>query len=254
MAEISQTPLAALGVAIASALPSAGLVASTALGELTLICEAAALPAVIAHLRDDPACLFFNFIDLCGVDYPAREKRFDVVVHLLSPKLNQRVRVKCATDEATPVPSISGIFPAANWFEREAYDLYGILFSGHPELRRILTDYGFDGHPLRKDFPMSGFVEVRYDDAQKRVVNEPVKLNQEYRNFDFLVALGGGRVRAARGMRRRRFRASRQSRSRAVGKRGQLEIELVSRYENLAGRNELAEDSRTWLTQGFSER
>ena len=137
-------------------------------------------------MRDDAACRFINFIDLCGVDYPAREKRFDVVVHLLSPSLNQRVRVKCMTDEATPVPSISGIFPAANWFEREAYDLYGILFSGHPELRRILTDYGFDGHPLRKDFPMSGFVEVRYDDAQKRVVNEPVKLNQEYRNFDFL--------------------------------------------------------------------
>ena len=177
---------AELGEAIILAMQPLAVSAKMALGELTLTCDAAALPAVITFLRDDAACRFINFIDLCGVDYPAREKRFDVVVHLLSPSLNQRVRVKCMTDEATPVPSISGIFPAANWFEREAYDLYGILFSGHPELRRILTDYGFDGHPLRKDFPMSGFVEVRYDDAQKRVVNEPVKLNQEYRNFDFL--------------------------------------------------------------------
>ena len=177
---------AEVGEAIILAMQPLAVSAKVALGELTLTCDAAHLPAVITFLRDDAACRFINFIDLCGVDYPAREKRFDVVVHLLSPSLNQRVRVKCMTDEATPVPSISGIFPAANWFEREAYDLYGILFSGHPELRRILTDYGFDGHPLRKDFPMSGFVEVRYDDAQKRVVNEPVKLNQEYRNFDFL--------------------------------------------------------------------
>ena len=183
---MSAMTLQELGASLAAALPNAGLKPGVVLGELTLTCDAAALPAVITHLRDDATCRFINFIDLCGVDYPAREKRFDVVVHLLSPGLNQRVRVKCATDEATPVPSLSGIFPAANWFEREAYDLYGILFSGHPELRRILTDYGFDGHPLRKDFPMSGFVEVRYDDAQKRVVNEPVKLNQEYRNFDFL--------------------------------------------------------------------
>ena len=186
MVEVAEHPLETLGAAIAAALPEAGLSASVKLGELTLTCDAAQLPAVITFLRDDPACQFINFIDLCGVDYPAREQRFDVVVHLLSPKHNQRVRVKCVADEVTPVPSLCGVFPAANWFEREAYDLYGILFSGHPELRRILTDYGFDGHPLRKDFPMSGFVEVRYDDAQKRVVNEPVRLNQEFRNFDFL--------------------------------------------------------------------
>ena len=186
MVDAVDAPKKSLGDAIVAALPNTGMTAQTTFGELTLTCDAAYLPAVITHLRDDPACQFINFIDLCGVDYPAREKRFDVVVHLLSPKLNQRIRVKCATDEAIPVPSLCGVFPAANWFEREAYDLYGILFSDHPELRRILTDYGFDGHPLRKDFPMSGFVEVRYDDAQKRVVTEPVRLNQEYRNFDFL--------------------------------------------------------------------
>ena len=186
MVEVADNPLKGLGDAVVAAMPGASLAAALSFGELTLTCEAAHLPAVVTFLRDNPACQFINFIDLCGVDYPAREKRFDVVVHLLSPKHNQRVRVKCATDEVTAVPSLCGIFPAANWFEREAYDLYGIVFSGHPELRRILTDYGFDGHPLRKDFPMTGFVEVRYDDAQKRVVNEPVKLNQEFRNFDFL--------------------------------------------------------------------
>lgn len=186
MVDLSDGSLKTLGDGIIAAIPNAGLTAQFSFGELALTCGAVHLPAVITHLRDDPACRFVNFIDLCGVDYPAREKRFDVVVHLLSPKHNHRIRVKCMTDEATPVPSISAIFPAANWFEREAYDLYGILFSDHPELRRILTDYGFDGHPLRKDFPMTGFVEVRYDDAQKRVVTEPVRLNQEYRNFDFL--------------------------------------------------------------------
>jgi NADH-quinone oxidoreductase subunit C len=120
------------------------------------------------------------------VDWPARAKRFDVVVHLLSPKRNLRVRIKVETDEDTPVPSITGVFPGANWFERETYDLYGILFTGHPDLRRLLTDYGFDGHPLRKDFPLTGFVEVRWDDSLKRVVYEPVRLAQEFRNFDFL--------------------------------------------------------------------
>jgi NADH-quinone oxidoreductase subunit C len=141
---------------------------------------------VLAFLRDDAGCRFISFVDICGVDYPAREKRFDVVYHLLSPSLNARVRVRVMTDEETPVPSATGLFKGADWFEREAYDLYGILFSGHPDLRRILTDYGFDGHPLRKDFPLTGFVEVRYDEAQKRVVYEPVRLNQEFRNFDFL--------------------------------------------------------------------
>jgi NADH-quinone oxidoreductase subunit C len=157
-----------------------------AFGELTLIAEASDIVGVVRFLREDPRCLFVSFIDLCGADYPGRERRFDVVYHLLSPKLNQRVRIKVETDETTPVPSIIELFPAANWFEREAYDLYGILFSGHPDLRRILTDYGFQGHPMRKDFPLTGFVEVRYDDEQKRVVYEPVKLSQELRNFDFL--------------------------------------------------------------------
>ncbi|MBZ0162974.1 MAG: NADH-quinone oxidoreductase subunit C [Notoacmeibacter sp.] len=157
-----------------------------AYGELTLLVAAGDILSVLAFLRDDVQCQFISFIDLSGVDYPSREKRFDVVYHLLSPRQNQRIRVKLQTDEETPVPSITGIFPGAEWYEREAYDLYGILFSGHPDLRRILTDYGFEGHPLRKDFPLTGFVEVRYDDEAKRVVYEPVELKQEFRNFDFL--------------------------------------------------------------------
>ena len=155
-------------------------------GELTLHAKASEIVKVVQFLRDDPRCLFFSFVDVCGVDWPARAQRFDVVYHLLSPKRNLRVRVKIETDEMTPVPSISGVFPGANWFERETYDLYGILFTGHPELRRLLTDYGFDGHPLRKDFPLTGFVEVRWDDELKRVVYEPVRLAQEFRDFDFL--------------------------------------------------------------------
>jgi NADH-quinone oxidoreductase subunit C len=140
---------------------------------------------VMTTLRDDPAFRFEVLIDICGVDYPARPERFDVVYHLLSPRKNLRIRVKVGTDEDHPVPSIVGVHPSANWFEREAYDMYGILFSGHPDLRRLLTDYGFEGYPLRKDFPLTGYVEVRYDDAQKRVVYEPVRLNQEFRSFDF---------------------------------------------------------------------
>jgi len=159
---------------------------NVAYGELNIDAEAAQIEAVMKFLRDDGSCQFINIIDVCGVDYPTREKRFDVVYHLLSPKKNVRVRVKVQTDEQTPVPSICGIFPGANWFEREAYDLYGILFTGHPELRRLLTDYGFEGYPLRKDFPLTGFVEVRWDDEVKRVVYEPVRLAQEFRNFDFL--------------------------------------------------------------------
>jgi NADH-quinone oxidoreductase subunit C len=155
-------------------------------GELTLDVPAARIVDVARVLRDDPSLAFLSIIDICGVDYPEREKRFDVVYHLLSPRKNARIRLHVATDETTPVPSLTGIYPGADWFEREAYDLLGIFFSGHPELRRILTDYGFDGHPLRKDFPMTGYVEVRYDDAEKRVVYEPVKLNQEFRSFDFL--------------------------------------------------------------------
>jgi NADH-quinone oxidoreductase subunit C len=157
-----------------------------AFGELTVVVAPAAIVPALTSLRDNGECLFEVLIDICGVDYPEREKRFDVVYHLLSPRRNQRIRVKVETDEDTAVPSVSALFPAANWFEREAYDMYGILFSGHPDLRRLLTDYGFQGHPLRKDFPLTGYVEVRYDDAQKRVVYEPVKLTQEFRSFDFM--------------------------------------------------------------------
>lgn len=154
-------------------------------GELTLDIARDKIVEVLTVLRDDPQCQFEVLIDICGVDWPARTERFDVVYHLLSPRLNQRLRIKLTTDETRPVPSAVGVFPAANWFEREAYDMYGILFSGHPDLRRILTDYGFQGYPLRKDFPLTGYVEVRYDEAQKRVVYEPVELAQEFRSFDF---------------------------------------------------------------------
>ena len=154
--------------------------------ELTITVAAEEIVEVVTMLRDDPQLKFVSFIDICGVDWPEREKRFDVVYHLLSPAKNHRIRIKVQTDADTAVPSISEVFPGATWFEREAYDLYGILFSGNPDFRRILTDYGFRGHPLRKDFPLTGFVEVRYDTEQKRVVYEPVKLPQEFRNFDFL--------------------------------------------------------------------
>jgi len=171
---------------IKSKLPNAVRQHTVARGELTLVVERAEIVRVLTDLRDDSNCLFEVLIDICGVDYPEREKRFDVVYHLLSPRKNQRIRVKCEADEEMPVPSAVGVFPAANWFEREAYDMYGILFSDHPDLRRILTDYGFQGFPLRKDFPLTGYVEVRYDDAQKRVIYEPVKLTQEFRSFDFM--------------------------------------------------------------------
>lgn len=157
-----------------------------AYGELTISVEPRDLIEVVTFLRDDPKCQFISIIDVCGADYPSRAKRFDVVYHLLSPKQNIRIRLKVQADEETLVPSITGIYPGADWFERETYDLYGVLFSGHPDLRRILTDYGFEGHPLRKDFPLTGFVEVRYDDEAKRVIYEPVELKQEFRNFDFL--------------------------------------------------------------------
>ena len=157
-----------------------------AYGELTLSVAAENIVEVLTLLKTDPQCQFVSFIDVSGVDYPQREKRFDVVYHLLSPRQNKRIRVKVETDEDSPVPSVTGVFPGADWFERETYDLYGVLFSGHPDLRRLLTDYGFEGHPLRKDFPLTGFVEVRYDDEAKRVVYEPVELKQEFRNFDFM--------------------------------------------------------------------
>ncbi|MDQ6434439.1 NADH-quinone oxidoreductase subunit C [Mesorhizobium sp. LHD-90] len=160
--------------------------AVAAYGELTLSVEAANIVEVLSFLKNDVQCQFVSFIDICGADYPSRAKRFDVVYHLLSPRQNLRIRVKVQADEDTMVPSVTSVYPGADWFEREAYDLYGILFSDHPDLRRILTDYGFEGHPLRKDFPLTGFVEVRYDDEAKRVVYEPVELKQEFRNFDFM--------------------------------------------------------------------
>ena len=175
-----------LAAHIEKALPGKVTGHTIAYGELTVHAEIADILDVVKFLRDDADCGFINIIDICGADYPAREKRFDVVYHFMSPRLVQRIRIKVETDEATPVPSLTPEVPGANWFEREAYDMYGILFSGHPDLRRLLTDYGFQGHPLRKDFPLTGYVEVRYDDAEKRVVYEPVKLNQEFRNFDFL--------------------------------------------------------------------
>jgi NADH-quinone oxidoreductase subunit C len=178
--------LTKLGEHIAAGTAGAVTSSSVRFGELTLDADAAQIVSVLTFLRDDAECKFVCFIDICGADYPAREKRFDVVYHLLSPYKNHRVRVKVQTDEQKPVPSAIGVFPAANWFEREAFDLYGILFADHPDLRRILTDYGFSGHPLRKDFPMTGHVEVRYDDEAKRVVYEPVKLVQEFRSFDYL--------------------------------------------------------------------
>lgn len=157
-----------------------------AYGELTVTVPKNMIVEILTLLRDDPEYLFVSIIDISGADYPYREERFDVVYHLLSPKKNIRIRVKVTTDENEPVPSVTGVYPGALWYEREVYDLYGVLFTGHPDLRRILTDYGFEGHPLRKDFPLTGFVEVRYDDEVKRVVYEPVELRQEFRNFDFL--------------------------------------------------------------------
>jgi len=154
--------------------------------ELTLDVAATDIIFVLTFLRDDPKCSFTILVDLCGVDYPNRSPRFDVVYHLLSISENARIRVKIAVDSEMPVPSVTPVFRVADWFEREAFDMYGILFSGHPDLRRILTDYGFTGFPLRKDFPLTGYVEVRYDDEQKRVVYEPVKLVQEFRDFDFM--------------------------------------------------------------------
>jgi NADH-quinone oxidoreductase subunit C len=156
------------------------------LGELMLTVRRDAIVRVLSFLKDDGTVDCKTLVDVCGVDYPGRPERFEVVYNLLSVRQNHRVRVKLTTDEDTPVPSVVGVFNAANWFEREVWDLYGVFFSDHPDLRRILTDYGFEGHPLRKDFPLTGYVEVRYDVEQKRVVYEPVKLQQDFRSFDFL--------------------------------------------------------------------
>ena len=176
--EVALTPL---GAEMVGAL---GVEAQIAFGELTLVAPRERIVEVLTALRDQFG--FQQLLDLCGVDYPDRKERFEVVYHLLSMTRNARLRVKVSTDETQPVPSVISAYPAANWFEREAYDMYGMLFSGHPDMRRLLTDYGFEGHPLRKDFPMTGYVEVRYDEEQRRVVYEPVKLTQEFRTFDFL--------------------------------------------------------------------
>jgi len=156
-----------------------------AFGELTLTVERERIVEIMTALKQEPY-RFHQLIDVCGADYPKRTRRFDVVYHLLSLTQNIRLRVKVQTDEVVPVPSIRSVYPNADWYEREAFDMYGMFFSNHPDLRRLLTDYGFEGHPLRKDFPMTGHVEVRYDEEQKRVIYEPVKLVQEYRKFDFL--------------------------------------------------------------------
>jgi NADH-quinone oxidoreductase subunit C len=185
MAILADEKLQLLGAAITAALPG-GVTASVAFGELNLDVAPADILRVLRFLKDDQRCRFVQLVDICGVDYPQRVPRFDVVYHLLSLHLNQRVRVRVKAGEGAAVPSAIDVYPAANWFEREAFDMYGILFSGHPDLRRLLTDYGFDGHPLRKDFPLTGHVEVRYDEVEKRVVYEPVKLTQEFRAFDFM--------------------------------------------------------------------
>jgi len=175
-----------LGKTIASALGAWVTGYAVAHGELNVTARAADIIAVLRFLRDDPRCQFWNLTDITAVDWPSRERRFDVVYHLLSPKQNLRIRVKAELSEGETLSSSIEVYPGADWYERETFDLYGIVFTGHPDMRRILTDYGFDGHPLRKDFPLTGFVEVRYDDELKRVVYEPVRLTQEFRNFDFL--------------------------------------------------------------------
>jgi NADH-quinone oxidoreductase subunit C len=165
-----------------------GLVAKAEIlaGELVLWTSPASLPALLQFLRDDERCRFRLLIDICGVDYPERAQRFEVVYNLLSIHQNRRIRVKVAADESTAVPSATGLFSAAGWFEREAWDLFGIYFSDNADLRRLLTDYGFEGHPMRKDFPLTGYVEVRYDEEQKRVVYDKVRLTQDFRSFDFM--------------------------------------------------------------------
>ena len=175
-----------LGDYIAAALPEEVQGFEVACDELMVTVGRDAVVKVLGFLRDDQNCQFKQLVDLTAVDFPEREARFEVVYNLLSPRHNQRIRVKLAADEETPVPSVSTVFNSALWYEREAWDLYGILFSGHPDLRRLLTDYGFEGHPLRKDFPLTGYVEVRYDDDQKRVVYEPVNLVQEFRTFEYM--------------------------------------------------------------------
>ena len=175
-----------LGQHVASVLSDQVVGISVAHNELMVTARAEQIVKVVTFLRDDPMCLFKVLVDICGTDYPERPKRFDVVYNLLSLVHNQRIRIKVEADDETPVLSITGVHNSANWFEREIWDMYGVMFSDHPDLRRLLTDYGFEGHPLRKDFPLTGFVETRYDNERKRVVYNPVELTQEFRKFDFL--------------------------------------------------------------------
>ncbi|MFA5581390.1 MAG: NADH-quinone oxidoreductase subunit C [Paracoccaceae bacterium] len=175
-----------LGEHIASRCPEAVTGQEIAFGELTLQVSPAQIVALVEFLRDDDACRFSSLVDITAIDYPSRGKRFEMVYHFLSMYRNHRIRLRMAVAEDEMVASITGLHPSANWFEREVFDMFGILFSGHPDLRRLLTDYGFSGYPLRKDFPTTGYTEVRYDEKQKRVIYEPVKLVQEYRQFDFL--------------------------------------------------------------------
>jgi NADH-quinone oxidoreductase subunit C len=186
MANMNTENLLDLAAHIESRMADAVRSTQIVVGELTVLAERDHILPLLRFLRDDQQCNFETLIDICGVDYPERNERFEVVYHLLSMRMNHRVRVRIRADEETAVASCVPIWPAANWFEREAFDMYGIQFSDHPDLRRILTDYGFEGFPLRKDFPLTGHYEVRYDDLEKRVIYEPVKLVQEYRNFDFL--------------------------------------------------------------------
>ncbi|MBF0168219.1 MAG: NADH-quinone oxidoreductase subunit C [Alphaproteobacteria bacterium] len=179
-------PLDELGSAIEAALPDDVLGTHLEKGELVVLSRMGGIGHVLTHLRDDSSCMFKQLMDICGADYPDREHRFEVVYNLLSLKHNQRVRVKVLADEGDAVPTVTGVFSTAGWFEREVFDMYGIPFDQHPDLRRLLTDYNFEGYPLRKDFPLTGYYEVRYDDETKRIVYEPVKLVQEFRNFDFL--------------------------------------------------------------------
>jgi NADH-quinone oxidoreductase subunit C len=181
-----ESKLEALAAHVSAALPGVVTASTIRYGELCLAVDRASLTQALEFLRDDPQCRFNVLCDICGVDYPERLLRFEVVYNLLSLGLNQRIRLKTETDEEHPVPSAVGLYSSAGWWEREAWDLLGVYFDGNPDLRRILTDYGFDGHPLRKDFPLTGYVEMRYDEGQKRVVYEPVTLPQEFRTFDFL--------------------------------------------------------------------
>lgn len=175
-----------LGQAVASSFENEVHGFEVAYGELTVTARADKIVAILTGLRDEAHYKFVQLIDICGVDYPERAMRFDVVYHLLSLKHNIRIRIKVQADDEVPVPSVVGVYPSANWYEREVWDMYGVMFDDHPDLRRLLTDYGFQGHPQRKDFPLTGYVELRYSEEERRVVYEPVKLQQEFRDFDFM--------------------------------------------------------------------